>query len=25
LKKTIENLEPVFKDKIGSTIRAEFE
>ena len=25
LKKTIENLEPVFKDNIGSTIRAEFE
>ena len=25
LKKTIENLELVFKDKIGSTIRAEFE
>ena len=25
LKKTIEKLEPVFKDKIGSTIKAEFD
>lgn len=25
LKKTIEKLEPIFKDEIGSTIKAEFE